>query len=396
MKNKDKTKDTELFKSVLRKRFLELNQKKPYIQPILEYSDINQLIEKFNIENNKKNEENEDHLNINSENKKSNIEKFSKIPPSDMSLFGEWKMAHPKLIFERNWDIWKQFHITINSELVIFVIDGRNPEFFYEQDIEKFSKNILVLVNKADLLTPEQFEKCQSMFKNVIFYSTKKKMSNKLVFDTTQILDFIKSTEKTKIGIIGYPNVGKSSVINTLTKNKKAKISSTPGKTKFSQIWHITEDIVLIDCPGLVFPRHEKEELLLKNILNIDQSKILEFSENTIKKIGIVQILDYFNLFRSFKNDSRFSLIENFFSHFKNIKNWDKCNVVKKIIKLRFEGIFEDLGNNEIPKDFTWCDVEEKTTESKKSIKNFNKKLARANKKNSAKRSSSTVYRISD
>jgi len=57
------------------------------------------------------------------------------------------------------------------------------------------------------------------------------------------------------VGFVGYPNVGKSSVINALFGAKKVSVSRTPGKTKHLQTLELPElGITLCDCPGLVFP----------------------------------------------------------------------------------------------------------------------------------------------
>ena len=78
---------------------------------------------------------------------------------------------------------------------------------------------------------------------------------------------------KTTIGLVGYPNVGKSSTINALIGAKKVSVSSTPGKTKHFQTIHLSPDVILCDCPGLVFPNFAttKAELVCNGILPIDQ-----------------------------------------------------------------------------------------------------------------------------
>lgn len=78
---------------------------------------------------------------------------------------------------------------------------------------------------------------------------------------------------KTQIGLVGYPNVGKSSTINALIGSKKVSVSSTPGKTKHFQTIHLSEKVILCDCPGLVFPNFAttKAELVCNGILPIDQ-----------------------------------------------------------------------------------------------------------------------------
>ena len=78
---------------------------------------------------------------------------------------------------------------------------------------------------------------------------------------------------KTQIGLVGYPNVGKSSTINALLGAKKVSVSATPGKTKHFQTIHLSPRVILCDCPGLVFPNFAttKAELVCAGVLPIDQ-----------------------------------------------------------------------------------------------------------------------------
>jgi len=77
----------------------------------------------------------------------------------------------------------------------------------------------------------------------------------------------------TTIGLVGYPNVGKSSTINAILRSKKVAVSATPGKTKHFQTIYVDPSLMLCDCPGLVFPSFvtSKEELILNGILPVDQ-----------------------------------------------------------------------------------------------------------------------------
>ncbi|KAF9229092.1 P-loop containing nucleoside triphosphate hydrolase protein [Gyrodon lividus] len=80
---------------------------------------------------------------------------------------------------------------------------------------------------------------------------------------------------KLVVGLVGYPNVGKSSTINALLGEKKVSVSSTPGKTKHFQTIHLSPSIVLCDCPGLVFPQFAttKGALVCDGVLPIDQMR---------------------------------------------------------------------------------------------------------------------------
>ncbi|RSL44043.1 hypothetical protein CEP54_014847 [Fusarium duplospermum] len=78
---------------------------------------------------------------------------------------------------------------------------------------------------------------------------------------------------KLQVGLVGYPNVGKSSTINALIGAKKVSVSSTPGKTKHFQTIHLSDRVILCDCPGLVFPNFAttKADLVCNGVLPIDQ-----------------------------------------------------------------------------------------------------------------------------
>lgn len=83
-------------------------------------------------------------------------------------------------------------------------------------------------------------------------------------------------------GMLGFPNVGKSSVINTLMSASRAThgvvrvgVSSTPGKTKHFQTLQVSEELMLCDCPGLVFPSfmNNTGQMLCSGILPINQMR---------------------------------------------------------------------------------------------------------------------------
>ncbi|KAG5851469.1 hypothetical protein ANANG_G00093770 [Anguilla anguilla] len=77
------------------------------------------------------------------------------------------------------------------------------------------------------------------------------------------------------VGLVGYPNVGKSSTINTLLRNKKVSVSATPGHTKHFQTLFVEPGLCLCDCPGLVMPSFvsTKADMICSGILPIDQMR---------------------------------------------------------------------------------------------------------------------------
>jgi nuclear GTP-binding protein len=75
------------------------------------------------------------------------------------------------------------------------------------------------------------------------------------------------------VGIVGYPNVGKSSLINSLKRSKAVGVGSTPGFTSVMQEVHLDKKIRLLDCPGIVFSSKETTDsgLVLRNCVKLEQ-----------------------------------------------------------------------------------------------------------------------------
>ncbi len=81
------------------------------------------------------------------------------------------------------------------------------------------------------------------------------KLNELQMTDQTTIENVSKDEKKfMTIGCCGFPNVGKSSLLNSLFGKKVVSVSKTPGHTKHLQTLYLTSSIRLCDCPGLVFP----------------------------------------------------------------------------------------------------------------------------------------------
>ena len=92
-------------------------------------------------------------------------------------------------------------------------------------------------------------------------------------FINSSLIDQTDPNKKLTIGLVGYPNVGKSSTINALLGEKRVSVSTTPGKTKHFQTIHLSPSLILCDCPGLVFPNFAttNADMVCNGVLPIDQ-----------------------------------------------------------------------------------------------------------------------------
>lgn len=86
--------------------------------------------------------------------------------------------------------------------------------------------------------------------------------------------------------MVGYPNVGKSSVINVLCGMKKVAVGARPGKTKHFQTIFLGSDIILCDCPGLVFPSFaaSKSEMVCCGVIPIDNLRDFKSPMELVKR----------------------------------------------------------------------------------------------------------------
>ncbi len=141
------------------------------------------------------------------------------------------------------------------SDIVLEILDARFAKEMQNKDIEKLIKNkgkkIIYVLNKSDLTL-----KRDKRFNPSVFVSCKtqkgiSELRNKIKIEASKIK---KEGEYSRIqvGVIGYPNTGKSSLINLLIGRNSAKTGAEAGFTKGIQKLRLNEGIHLLDSPGVI------------------------------------------------------------------------------------------------------------------------------------------------
>lgn len=178
--------------------------------------------------------------------------------------------------------------IFMSCQIILLVLDIRNPlgtwPSFLHHKFKGTSQKILLVLNKCDLVPFWVLEKWLKLLsKNFLvfgFFSRKKNENGrkKILCILRQIKRrFYSEKKKIFIGVVGYPNVGKSSFINTVIGKQCLNVSPIPGQTKIWQFVKLSKEIFLIDSPGIVLGENFSKDLnILKGITRID--KIADFN----------------------------------------------------------------------------------------------------------------------
>ncbi|MDO8622924.1 MAG: GTPase [archaeon] len=171
-------------------------------------------------------------------------------------------------------DIARQ--VILQSDIVIEILDSRFWRETRNIESEKFikeqGKRIIFVINKSDLIDRKEVIKNmgETDIYPFVFVSTKERRGSSELMERIKIEAKKFDKEKIYVGVIGYPNTGKSSVINLLKGSSSARVSSESGFTKGMQKVKITDKILLIDTPGVI-PESEdsniKEQDLFKHAL---------------------------------------------------------------------------------------------------------------------------------
>ena len=161
-------------------------------------------------------------------------------------------------------------------DLIIELVDARIPLSSRNPDIDELGKNKarLILLNKSDLADERYNEQWSAYFQKKGFYVVKVNAKSGAGLKSIQCV--IQEACKAKIErdrrrgiknrpiramVVGIPNVGKSTFINSYAGKACAKTGNKPGVTKGKQWIRLNKTLELLDTPGILWPKFEDQEV---------------------------------------------------------------------------------------------------------------------------------------
>ena len=162
-------------------------------------------------------------------------------------------------------------------DVVIEILDARIPISSQNPDIKEIvgNKNKIVVLNKCDLAQEKENQKWVRDFENkgikaVLTDSNSGEGVKELIRAVKEMAkeEISQMAKKGRVGksvrimILGIPNVGKSSLINRMAKKTSAGVGNKPGFTKQKQWIRVSNEIELLDTPGILWPKLDRKSVV--------------------------------------------------------------------------------------------------------------------------------------
>ena len=190
-------------------------------------------------------------------------------------------------------------------DLVIELVDARIPMSSRNPDIDELGKNKarLILLNKADLADERQNQAWMTFFENKGYFVVRMDARSKAQMKPVNgvILDACKEkierdrrrgikNRPVRAMVVGIPNVGKSTFINSFAGKACAKTGNKPGVTKGKQWIRLNKNVELLDTPGILWPKFEDQSVGLKlALIGAIKDEILNIDEMSMELIKYLQ-----------------------------------------------------------------------------------------------------------
>ena len=182
--------------------------------------------------------------------------------------------------------IWAELYKVLDcSDVVLHVVDARDPpgttcaRVVSHLKTQATHKHLVFVLNKCDLVPNWSVRRWIAVLgetaPTLAFRASQTKPFGKgALIDVLRQFAHLKSDAKQiSCGVVGYPNVGKSSVINALRAKAVCKVAPVPGETKIWQYVALTKRVNLIDCPGVVYNDDDNDEAaaVLKGVVRAER-----------------------------------------------------------------------------------------------------------------------------
>lgn len=187
-------------------------------------------------------------------------------------------------LFERNLNTWRElWRVIEQTQILVHLVDSRCPLLHLSDQLIQYllemKKSVVVILTKTDLVSLDRVDSWIQYIRNmyasrlpIMTYSVpESKVCNNTFFQVIKDIianDASHSSPTWNLGFVGEPNVGKSTLLNSLFEKKLVSSSQTPGHTKHLQSHYYpdvssaldginvkVEKLQVFDCPGIVFPR---------------------------------------------------------------------------------------------------------------------------------------------
>ena len=141
------------------------------------------------------------------------------------------------------------------ADILLLIGDARMPELSNNLELERKvkarSKPLIYVLNKMDLVSEESLKAFTKEYPNSFFVSATQNMGISELRRHIQITGKKLKLDEPVVGVVGYPNIGKSAVINALARRKKTAVADKPGTTRGVQ-WIKSNGLKILDSPGVI------------------------------------------------------------------------------------------------------------------------------------------------